>query len=134
MAIKESILPEFDQEMATTRQLLELTSEGKSSFKQHPKSWNLGQLGIHIARLPTWTVMTLQQTELDIDPPGSSSFPSAQFESTETLVKLFDESVKGARAAIASASDADFMVPWTLKKRGADVFTLPRARLSFDPS
>jgi uncharacterized damage-inducible protein DinB len=47
-------------------------------------------------------------------------------ESTETLLELFDENVRLAREAIASATDADYEVPWSLKARGHVVFTLPR--------
>lgn len=70
MALAESLLPEFDQEMATTRQLLARTPEAQAGWKPHPKSWNLGQLAVHIATLPTWMAVTLQQTELDMNSPG----------------------------------------------------------------
>ena len=34
--------------------------------------------------------------------------------------------VERARAAIAKASDADFMVPWSLKRAGQTLMTMPR--------
>jgi len=126
MSIAESLLPEFDQEMAATRQLLARTPEAEAAWKPHPRSWNLGQLAIHLAMLPTWMVVTLQQTELDMNPPGGSSYRSPEFQSTAALLALFDESVRNARAAVAAASDQDFMVPWTLKNGGTTVFSLPR--------
>ena len=48
------------------------------------------------------------------------------FQSTATLLTLFDEHMQNARAAIAAASDEAFGVPWTLKDDGVQVFTLPR--------
>ncbi|MGH7701736.1 MAG: DinB family protein [Gemmatimonadales bacterium] len=126
MSIAESLLPEFDQEMAATRRLLERTPETQAAWKPHAKSTPLGQLAVHIAMLPGWTIMTLQQTELDLNPPGGPGFTMPAFQSTAALLALFDEGVKGARAAIAATSDRDFMVFWTLKNSGATVLTLPR--------
>jgi DNA topoisomerase VI subunit B len=37
-------LEEFDQEMTTTRRLLERVPDGKGDWKPHPKSFPLGHL------------------------------------------------------------------------------------------
>jgi uncharacterized damage-inducible protein DinB len=73
-----------------------------------------------------WGVATLTQTELDIDPPGGPAYTPSPFQSTAALLRLFDENVTKARAALAATSDEAFMVPWTLKDGGAQVFSLPR--------
>jgi hypothetical protein len=39
MTIAQSMLPEFDQEMATTRKLLERVPSDKGSWKPHQKSF-----------------------------------------------------------------------------------------------
>ena len=70
MGIAETLLPEFDQEMATTRRMLERTPEAQAGWKPHPKSMTLGELAMHLATLPLWGVTTLTQTELDMNPPG----------------------------------------------------------------
>ena len=126
MSIAEALLPEFDQEMASTRKLLERTPETHASWKPHTKSWDLGGLAVHIATLPGWITSTLTQTELDLNPPDGSKFTYPKFQSTAALLALHDDSVKGARAAIAATSDRDFMVPWALKSGGATLFSLPR--------
>lgn len=126
MAIKESILPEFDHEMATTRKLLERIPEGRAAWKPHAKSMSLGHLGVHVSQLPLWGAITMRQTELDMSPPGGPAYKTPEFESTAALLSTFDEHVRQAREAIAAASDPDFMVPWTLKNAGQTVFTMPR--------
>jgi uncharacterized damage-inducible protein DinB len=126
MAIKESILPEFDHEMATTRRLLERIPEQDAGWQPHAKSMTLGKLGIHLATLPAWGVTTMNETELHMNPPGGAAFQMPTFETTAGALALFDENVANTRAAIAAASDADFMVPWTFKNAGHTVFTLPR--------
>jgi uncharacterized damage-inducible protein DinB len=126
MSIAASLLPEFDHEMSTTRQLLERTPEAQAAWKPHAKSMSLGELAVHLAVIPMWGVATLTQTELDIDPPGGPAYTPSPFQSTAALLRLFDENVTKARAVLAAASDEAFMVPWTLKDGGAQVFSLPR--------
>ena len=54
MTIAETFLPEFDQEMATTRRLLERVPAEKGPWKPHEKSFPLGHLAQLIARMPGW--------------------------------------------------------------------------------
>src|SRR4029450_3629482 len=54
MAIKDAMLPEFDHEMGTTRRLLERTPEAEFGWKPHEKSFSLGQLARHLAKIPHW--------------------------------------------------------------------------------
>lgn len=126
MAIKESILPEFDHEMATTRKLLERVPDAKADWQPHPKSMTLGKLSIHLATLPLWATTTMKQTELDMNPPGGEPMKMPAFESTASALATFDERVREARAAIAAAEDKDFMVPWALKNEGNVIFSMPR--------
>ncbi len=126
MALRDSLLPELDQELATTRKLLELVPEAKTSFRPHQKSWTLGELSLHLANLLTWLPSTLKATEVDLDPPGGPRFVPPKFESAAATLEMFDETARAARSALAAASDAELMVPWTLKKRGQAMFTLPR--------
>jgi uncharacterized damage-inducible protein DinB len=127
MPIAQALLPEFDHEMALTRTVLERIPEVKVAFRPHPKSWTLGELGMHLANLPVWAVFTLTQSELDLAPPGGPAFTSPKFESAAATLQAFDENIAKARALIAAASDADLMTMWSLKRGGAAIFSLPRA-------
>lgn len=126
MAIKEAMLPEFDHEMATTRLLLERAPEDAADWKPHERSMSLGQLAIHLAQLPLWAESTLSSDAFDTEVDGAD-LPRPDFESREQLLALFDRNVANARAAIAGTEDGTFMLPWSLKKAGQIVFTLPRA-------
>lgn len=126
MALRDALLPELDQELATTRTLLALVPEAKTSFRPHPKSWTLGELSVHLANLLTWLPMTLRGTEFDLDPPGQPKHVPPRFESAAATLATFDTTSRAAREALARASDAELMVPWTLKKAGQALFTLPR--------
>jgi len=126
MTLATSLLPELDNESATTRKLLETIPAAKAGWRPHPKSWSLGDLSVHIANLPSWMSITLAQTELDLAPPGGPVFTPPKFESPAATVRFFDANVAKARAALAAASDAELLVPWTLKNGGVAQFTLPR--------
>jgi uncharacterized damage-inducible protein DinB len=64
---------------------------------------------------------TLSQTELDL-----AAAPGYSFETTETLLTEFDDRVRSARAALTSAKDPAFAVPWSLKHGARVLFTAPR--------
>jgi len=127
MALKELLLPEFDQEAAATRLLLERVPAKDAAWKPHAKSMTLGALAAHVANLTAWLGLTLTTTELDLNPPGGSPFVPPGFTTVEALLVAFDNNVASSRAALARSSDADFGVPWTLKSGDQTYFTFPRA-------
>jgi uncharacterized damage-inducible protein DinB len=126
MSIAQSLLPEFEHEMATTRRLLERVPEDRPEWQPHSKSMTLNRLASHVAELPGWTGMTLRETELDLLPPGATEYQPRTFAGREEMLAEFDRNVAEAKEVLAATDDAGFMVPWTLKKGGETLFTLPR--------
>ena len=122
MSIAASLLPEFDQEMASTRRLLERVPTDKGQWKPHPKSFALGHLAQLVSWMPGWIANTLRHTELDL-----LGAPGYSFESTATLLAGFDQHVRDGREALAAAKDADFAVPWSLTRGDRVLMTAPRA-------
>ena len=53
MTIAETMLGEFDHEMATTRTVLERVPDADPAWKPHPKSYSIGDLALHLANIPT---------------------------------------------------------------------------------
>ena len=49
MSLSQSLLPEFDQEMANTRKTLERVPDEKFSWKPHEKSGSMSSLAGHLA-------------------------------------------------------------------------------------
>ena len=127
MALKDSLLPEFDQEMAATRKTLERVPESKFTWKPHAKSGSMGWLANHVATLPDWGTTTLTETSYDFSPDGKAFVPPPLPKSTKELLGSFDKAVKEARAALEKASDADLAVPWSLLQTGKVIFTMPRS-------
>ena len=121
MSFAQTLLPEYDQEMATTRRLLERVPSDKGPWKPHPKSFALGHLTQLVATMPGWITNIVQETALDL-----SKAPGYSFEKTETLLDVFDKNVREAREAIAGARDADLAVTWSLKMGDRVLFGMPR--------
>lgn len=126
MSISDLLVPEFDTEIAVTRRVLERVPSDQGEWKPHEKSFPMGHLAQLVARLPGWTPMMMSQTGIDISPVDGPKFPGYSFETTETLLAEFDRNAAAGRAALSAASDADFDVPWTLKKAGVEVMTQSR--------
>ncbi len=121
MTIAESLLPEFDQEMATTRRLLERVPAEKGDFKPHEKSFSLAHLTQLVATMPGWIIGTIKDDHIDLTEGGGY-----KNQSTESLLAQFDKLVAEARAAIAGAGDEVFVEPWSLKMGEQVLFTLPK--------
>jgi uncharacterized damage-inducible protein DinB len=125
MAIRDGLLPEFDHEMATTRRLLERVPEAEFAWKPHDRSMALGQLAGHIVNLPQWCSATLASTVFELDTMPVDPRPKLPA-SRAALIEEFDAKVTVARNQLVATTDAEFMTPWTLKKGGQEIFTLPR--------
>lgn len=126
MSIGESLLPEFDHEMANTRKVLERIPADRLDWKAHPRSNTLGWVAAHLANLPYFVVKTFQGESLDIAPPGGEPYRTPPATSVAEVLASFDRNVAAARAAIAAASDDDFRQTWTLLRAGQPLFALPR--------
>src|SRR5882672_12653008 len=99
MTISTTLLPEFDQEMATTRRLLERVPTDKGTWKPHAKSFALGHLAQLVAWMPGWIAQSLHEPFLDLAKAGGYSF-----ETTETLVAMFDDNVRKGREALGAVT------------------------------
>ncbi len=126
MTISQSLLPEFDQEMASTRKVLERIPDDKLDWKAHPKSNTIRWVGTHLATIPSWTGYTLHQDSLDVN-PGGQEMRTTPAASREEILERFDRNVAQARKDIASTSDAEFAKMWTLLNNGTAMFSLPKA-------
>jgi uncharacterized damage-inducible protein DinB len=127
MSYAETFLPEFDQEMASTRKILERIPDDKLDWKAHPKSNTIGWNANHVADIPNWMFLGLTTPSLDIAPPNGPKYEFPALASRAEILKLFDRNVAAAREAISKAKDEDLGQPWTLLQAGQVFFTMPRS-------
>jgi uncharacterized damage-inducible protein DinB len=123
MPIAQMLLPEFDQEMANTRKMLERVPDGKFDYKPHEKSMSLGRLAGHTAEMASWVSGTLKFERMDFTGEEKPFSPATRQE----ILDAFDKNVVDAREALSKASDEDLMKVWTLTYKGQQIFAMPRA-------
>lgn len=123
MAINESFIAELEMEAASTMRLLERVPLNKASWKPHEKSMSLGRLATHIAEIPGWNSVTLDQDELDF---ATMDYKPTVAASTEELLGILNENVQKAMASLKNAPDARFMENWTMRMGDIIYLTLPK--------
>jgi uncharacterized damage-inducible protein DinB len=127
MTYADTILPEFDQEMASTRKVLERLPENKLDWRAHPKSNTIGWNANHLAEIPGWVEGTLTRLSWDIAPTGGEPYQSPKLTTRQAILDLFDRNVATARAAIAAVKDEEMGKTWSLLQAGKPILTMPRA-------
>lgn len=103
--------PDLDDELATTRRMLERYPDGHGTWRPHAKSRTLAQLATHVADLPNRGTTILTTDEVDV----AVRTPKPQLDSAADLLAAFDAAAAQARAAVAAASDADLERTWTMR-------------------
>jgi len=123
MPIAQMLLPEFDQEMANTRKMLERVPDGRFDYKPHEKSMTLGRLAAHTAEIPSYASATLRVERMDFTGEEKQFSPATRKE----MLEAFDKHVVEARELISKATDDDLAKIWTLTYKGNQIFSMPRS-------
>jgi uncharacterized damage-inducible protein DinB len=120
MTFAESLLEEFDSEMAATRRMLERVPEAKAGWKPHGKSKSLGELATHLTELPRFGVR-IQKDEFVA---GSEAPPPMK--SAADFLSRFDSNVRESRQAIAGMSDEELEREFRVLRQGQVFFALKK--------
>jgi len=123
MTIPELLLLEFDEEMPSTRRMLERVPEASFTWKPHEKSMTLGRLASHVADLPNRCV-AIVTTETFVRPPDFKPFLAG---SAAELPERFDSASAEARAALKSLREEQLAAMWTIQSGERVIVSLPRA-------
>ncbi len=118
MKILPLVQKEFEQEMASTRKMLQRVPPDRFDWKPHEKSMSMLQLTTHLAELPGWIPMALNTTEMDF---AKTPYTPAAVNSTEDLMRVFEQSVESGRQSLNTATEDDLLPEWTLRS-GDQVF------------
>lgn len=123
MPERDSLLPEFDQETAATRRVLERVPDGSLEWRPHEKSFNMGELATHLSRLPHWGTLILKQDSYDL----ATSGPRGQaLPTVAAILQQFDANVREVRATLVDMTDGQLLQPWTLRRGDRVVMSVPK--------
>lgn len=122
--IIKSLTNEYTAECASTRRILQSVPMDKLSWKPHEKSMTLESLATHIAEIPEWVPMTIEQAELDF---AKHPYHPKRVSTTEELLKIHDDVVAAALQSIKN-TNAEVLVneTWTMRNGETVYFTMPK--------
>lgn len=130
MAISEKLLPEFDEEFATTRKFLALVPDDKLAWKPHEKSMELGRLAWHISDFPEWCRDIVKKDVLSMTQEDAAKAAREREGKTRAdMLARFDHDLPEARAALENLSDADLARPWKMEWAGQLIIDSPREQV-----
>lgn len=122
--IKDIAFCDVERELAATRRVLERVPEEHFGWKPHEKSMTLMQLAGHVATMPIWCVLTVEQDELNFTSPPHIP---RDFTTRESLLKVFDEHAAKFREALGPLDDVALEKTWTLRNGEQVVYTQSKA-------
>jgi uncharacterized damage-inducible protein DinB len=109
---KDLAFCDLEREFAVTRRILERVPEEHFDWKPHEKSMSLLQLAGHVATMPIWCLVTLEQDGLNFTSPPDIP---RDFSSRDSLLRLFDEYASKVLTALERLDDAALEQTWTLR-------------------
>ena len=92
---RELLFADLDQELATTRRMLERVPDGHEDFRPHDKSMTLGNLAGHLAQLPGFASLIASQEVFH-----GTGAPTPREATTAERLKTFDTEAAKFRALV----------------------------------
>ena len=119
----QAIIFELENEMGSTRRLLERVPGDKLGWKPHEKSMSLGQLALHVAGIPGRVSSLLlgdgfDAKTVDFTPPSPSN--------VSEILNALDQGVVDAKKILGDMTPEQASGPWKLTSGDREVFTVPR--------
>lgn len=113
---------DLEQELATTRRLLERVPDEQWDWKPHEKSMSLGQLAGHLAELTHLGRSVVLEDVFDVG--TRERFTPAN---RDEVLQAFDQGAAALSAAVNAAPAEAWGQVWSLQARGQTFITMPRA-------
>jgi len=126
MKMSDFFLAQIEREAVGSSRALERVPEGRPDWKPHDKSMPLGYLSNLVATMPSWIAMAILQDELDLAPPGGSTYKPPATSTTRELLQAHDASLAKAREALRKTTEEHLSTPWRLLVAGKVVMENPR--------
>ncbi|WP_129714015.1 DinB family protein [Pedobacter sp. SYP-B3415] len=110
--IIQYLIGEFENEVKSTRKLLQAIPEKDLAYKPSPTSWTMGELAQHIATIYYWYVGALTADVYDLAGDNLERAPASDLQGT---LALFEQNVEKARAALNTVTEESLRQDWTMK-------------------
>jgi len=123
MSLAESLLPDFDHEMAVTREVLARVPAQAFDWRPHETAFTMGALASHLAQVPRWGMSILRRDSHDL---AGAPAPRPSLPSPAEVLEQFDRHVSDVRRLLLETSDGELQAPWTLTRGREVLMSMPR--------
>lgn len=110
--IIQYLTTEFENEVNSTRKLLQAVPEKDLGYKPSDISWTMGELAQHIATIYYWYEGALTEDVYDI---RKDTLERGDTNDIKATLALFERNVEKARAALATLTAQKLQDNWTMK-------------------
>jgi len=114
---------DLEQELATTRRVLERVPDEHWEWKPHEKSMSLGRLAGHLAELNYLAKSVVEDDVFDVVTHPRPAAPANRDE----VLRSFDQGAAAMVAAVNAASAEAWGQRWSLQAGGQEFIGMPRA-------
>jgi uncharacterized damage-inducible protein DinB len=118
-------LDDMEDELASTKRVLERFPDGQGSWRPHAKSKSLGELARHVADTPGLAAAILETDEMD----ALARPPREPLNTAAEIIELFDGGVSALRGALSRADDERMRGEWVLRAGDRVLVRRPRRAL-----
>jgi uncharacterized damage-inducible protein DinB len=116
---------DLENELATTRRVLERVADEHWDWKPHEKSKSLGDLATHVAEIPFLASLVLTRDEFDA--AGADRWPNGAPTNREQLLAAWDAATAAVSSAIGTVPADGWGNTWTLRAGDQVFLSMPRA-------
>ncbi|MHB1158356.1 MAG: DinB family protein [Phycisphaerales bacterium] len=122
--LMQTMAAELEHESQATRKLLERIPADKGDWTPHPRAMPLGQLAIHVAKIPGAIAKLTAEGVWDMAArPPKAPDPVSHDE----LLKAFDDSLADAMTTLRGITDQQAGETFTMKNGEKIIMQMPRA-------
>jgi uncharacterized damage-inducible protein DinB len=118
-------LDDMEDELASTKRVLERFPDGQGSWRPHEKSKTLAELARHVADIPGLAATIVETEEMD----ALARPPREPLSTAAEIIAHFDGGVSALRAALSRIDDARLRGEWVLRAGDRVFVRRPRRAL-----
>ncbi|MFA5575412.1 MAG: DinB family protein [Brumimicrobium sp.] len=123
MSLKQELIAEIKSEFSNTRKTLERVPSDKFDWRPHEKSMSLKSLAKHVADLTAFPAIMVTTDYLDFH---ENQQKSDSIETTEDLLKIFDEGYNNTIKSLEDVSEFDLEKNWIMRAGDHIILDAPR--------
>ncbi|HEX6927448.1 MAG TPA: DinB family protein [Longimicrobiaceae bacterium] len=121
MSLTQKLIAELRREASSTRKVLERVPEDRLDWSPHPKSMSLGQLALHVARLPGGIAELLTPAEVE-----APNVPLPAARSRQELLAALQHGVDHAAERFEEWGEGGLEETWKMRIDGRTAIESPR--------